>query len=141
MPSEYQNTKKPIEIEHDLPAPIPSPDLEKKGFLTRFEKIIKQIEALSFTPETQNNALGYLFYSLVNSANSILNSKTFRKRIEEASFPELIKGLEVLMDQILKLNSPSAPTSDKGIKRKTIEMRQKIKELEVMRKETVEKSQ
>lgn len=116
---------------------MPEAETDKKESLARFERIIREIEAFSFAPETQNNALAYLFYSLVNSANSILNTKTFRERIKDAPFMDLIKGLEILLDQILKLNTLTGSSSGKLEKFKTIQMKEKIKQLEIMRQETV----
>jgi len=136
-PSRSKKLAPAIEQEPKLPSPIPEPpETEKKASLVRFERIIKEIEGISLAPESQNNALAFLFYSLINATGLILNTKNFRKKAEEAAFSELMKGLEVLLDQIVKINNNMSRDShrEKGSK-KTIQMSAKIRELEVMRQE------
>jgi hypothetical protein len=132
--SDFKQLEKPIEKEQNLSSPIP--EVEKKASLVRLDKIIKDLEGISFSPEVQNNAMAYLFYSLVNSANTILKALVFRDRVKDASFTDLMKGLETLLDQIVKINNltGSSPDSKRGqYDKKTLRMSEKIKELEVIR--------
>ena len=120
-----------------MPSPIPDPEDGKKELPARFEKIIKQLEAFSPPLEIQNNALAFLFYSLVNSANAILNTKQFRESMKQASFVDLVKGLEVLLDQIVKMSNNMGKSPIGKGKGKTIGIREKIKSLEIMRQEII----
>jgi hypothetical protein len=107
-----------------------------KGSSAQLNKILKAIEEFDYSRANTDQAFAYLFYSLINAANTILNARSFKNALQSASFLDMLKGLEILLNKIGELHQwsqmMSAGPETESI---PIEIRRRVTELEEVRRQ------
>lgn len=132
-------SKNPIPDESNSSPPISSIDASGAGAaLARLEKFISRLESTQLTAANPAQAAAYLYYSLVQAASRILNSKEFNRALKEASLIDMLKGLEIILARLKDvigipegLLTPANTVRNSDLR----EIRTKITQMEEIRKE------